>query len=72
MSDQQNRKIRPVCPEHWQMLRKKGLEGMSLWVRILASGRVNRTLREQGFVESQSECRFCKKKSAGDAVNKEG
>ena len=54
------------------MLRKKGLEGMSLWVRILASGRVNRTLREQGFVESQSECRFCKKKSAGDAVNKEG
>ena len=66
MAERQNKKVRPVCPEHWQMLRKKGFEGLSFWTRLLASGRVNRTLREQGFVESQTDCRFCKKKSAGD------
>ncbi len=63
---EQQKKVRPVCPEHWQKLRKKGLEGLSFWARLLASARVNKTLREQGFVESNTECRFCKKESTGD------
>lgn len=63
MVNQQNQKPRRfVCPEHWQQLRKKGLEGLSFWTRLLASGKVNKTLREQGFVESKTECRFCKNK----------
>ena len=66
MVKQKNQKVRPVCPEHWQQLRKKGLEGLSFWTRLLASGKVNKTLREQGFVQSETECRFCKKKPAGD------
>jgi hypothetical protein len=57
---------RPVCPEHWQKLREKGLEGRSFWARLLASGKVNRVLNEQGFVKSNTECRFCKKKPAAD------
>lgn len=68
MSQQKNKKVRPVCPDHWQSLRKKGLEGLSFWTRLLASGRVNKTLREQGFVKSETECRFCKKKPAVDEV----
>ena len=64
MVKQQNKKVRPVCPEHWQALQKKGLEGLSFWTRLIASGRVNKTLREQGFVQSETECRFCKKKPA--------
>lgn len=63
---EQQKKVRPVCPERWQMLRKKGLEGLSFWMRLLASGRVNKTLREQGFVPSETECRFCKKKPVAD------
>ena len=66
MPKQKNQKIRPVRPEHWQQLRKKGLEGLSFWTRLLASGKVNKTLREQGFVQSETECRFCKKKPAAD------
>ena len=70
MAETQNEKAsRPVCPEHWQKLRKKGLEGLSFWTRLLASGRVNKALREQGFVESKTECRFCKKKPAADESN---
>lgn len=65
---EQQKKVRPVCPEHWQMLRKKGLEGLSFWTRLLASGKVNKTLREQGFVQSDTECRFCKKRAAADEV----
>jgi hypothetical protein len=62
MAEQKNQKTRPVCPEHWQKLRKKGLEGLSFWAKLFASGKVNKVLREQGFVESKTECRFCKKK----------
>ena len=58
----------PVCPEHWQKLREKAIKGLSFWTRLIASGRVNKMLREQGFVESKTECRFCKKKSAADKV----
>ena len=65
MAEQQNQKVRrPVCPEHWQKLRKKGIEGLSFWTRLFASGRVNKMLGEQGFVKSETECRFCKKKPA--------
>ena len=64
MAEKKNRKVRPVCREHWQQLRKKGLEGLSFWTRLFASGRVNKTLRKQGFVESETECRLCKKTPA--------
>lgn len=65
---EQQKIIRPVCLEHWQQLRKKGLEGLSFWTRLFASGKVNKTLREQGFVQSETECRFCTKKPAGDGA----
>ena len=61
MSEKQRQRVsRPVCSEHWEKLRAKGLEGLPFWKRLLASSKVNKTLREQGFVESKTECRFCK------------
>jgi len=69
MAEQKSqKKVRPVCPEHWQKLREKGIEGLSFWARLFASGKVNKVLRAQGFVQSKTECRFCKKKSAVDEV----
>ncbi|MEO8496899.1 MAG: hypothetical protein ABI614_17650 [Planctomycetota bacterium] len=65
MADPQKARF-PVCPEHWQKIRDKAIQGLPFWTRLIASGRVKKMLNEQGFVQSDTECRFCKKKPAAD------
>ncbi len=63
MENKKSRRTYPVCKEHWDRMRQEALSGMSFWSRPLAALKIKRVLNEKGFVRSDSECRFCKKKS---------
>ena len=66
MTKQRKRKERPVCAQHWQSMRKEALAVMPFWSRPLASIKINRMLRDKGFVKSDGECTFCKLSSRAD------
>lgn len=51
---------RPVCSEHWQKMRSEAMKVLPFWSRPFASGTVEKTLRKQGFVPSDTECAYCK------------
>ena len=53
----------PVCPEHWEKMRKEAIKGLPFWTRPFASGTVNKLIRKQGFVESATDCAFCRTNS---------
>ncbi len=59
MSKQRKRKVRPVCQEHWQKMRKEALAVMPFWSRPLAGIKINRMLQDKGFVKSKTECNYC-------------
>ncbi|MBP89236.1 MAG: hypothetical protein CMJ64_21390 [Planctomycetaceae bacterium] len=65
---ERQRTPQPVCPEHWQKMRNEAIKGLPFWTRPFASGTVDKRLRSHGFVESSSECAFCKTKSDVDDV----
>ena len=67
MAKKRKRKVRPVCKEHWQTMRKEGLAVMPFWSRPIASIKINRMLRDKGFVKSDAECTFCKISSRADS-----
>ena len=67
MAKQRKRKVRPVCTEHWQKMRKEALAVMPFWSRPIAGIKINRMLREKGFVKSDAECIFCKLSSRSDS-----
>lgn len=59
MGKQRNRKVRPVCKEHWQMMRKEAMAVIPVWSRPLAGLKIKRILQEKGIVRSDEECTFC-------------
>lgn len=63
------RKALPVCKEHWQKMRKEALVGLPFWSRPLAGIKIKQMLNEKGFVQSNSECAFCKTKTDVDKVD---
>lgn len=63
MAKQRKRKVRPVCKDHWQRMRREALAVMPFWSRPMAGIKINRMLRDKGFVKSDAECTFCKSSS---------
>ena len=60
MAEQKRKRAaRPLCPEHWQKMRKEMISVLPFWTRPFASGAVNKKLAEKGFVRSDSDCAFC-------------
>jgi hypothetical protein len=68
MDDEKSRKTYPVCKEHWERMRQEALSGVPFWSRQLAKLKVKQVLNQRGFVQSDTECRFCKTKSDVDKV----
>ena len=66
MAKQRKRKVRPICNEHWQAMRKEALSVMPFWSRPLAGIKINRMLRDKGFVKSDEECTYCKLSARAD------
>ncbi len=64
MAKQRKRKVRPVCEKHWQMMRKEALAVLPAWSRPLAGFKINRMLRDKGFVKSAADCTYCESGSA--------
>ena len=50
---EQQKKVRPVCPEHWQDLRKKGLDRLSCSARLARFGKLNRRSRSSSSVRAR-------------------
>ena len=67
MAKQRKRKVRPVCKEHWQKMRKESLAVVPFWSRPIAGIKINRMLRDKGFVKSDAECTFWKSNSKSDS-----
>ena len=67
MAKQRKRKVRSVCEEHWQTMRKEALAVVPFWSRPLARIKINQMLRDKGFVKSDTECTFCKLSSRADS-----
>jgi hypothetical protein len=69
MEDNQSRQATyPVCKDHWERMRQEALSGMPFWSKPLARLRVKQVLNQKGFVQSDTECRFCQTKSDVDDV----
>ena len=66
MAKERKRKVRPVCNEHWQKMRSEAISVMPFWSRPIAGIKINRMLRDKGFVKSDAECTFCKLSSHAD------
>ena len=64
MAKQRQRRVRPLCKSHWQKMRSEALSVLPLWSRPLAVIKINRMLRDKGFVRSDAECSLCESKAA--------
>jgi hypothetical protein len=71
MGKQRKRKIRPVCRDHWKTMRTEALAVMPLWSRPLAGIKINRMLKEKGFIQSDTECTYCRMEDASRKRNEQ-
>jgi hypothetical protein len=70
MAERKRKKAsQPLCPEHWQKMRKEMIKVLPFWTRPFASGQVNKKLAEKGFVQSDSACAFCGTNTDVDKVD---
>lgn len=59
MAKERKRKPRPICKKHWSSMRKEALAVMPFWSRPLAGIKIDRMLRDKGFVKSETQCTYC-------------
>ena len=67
MNKKRQRKPRPVCPQHWNSIRKEALATLPFWSRIVGGRKVNQYLQEKGFVQSDNDCLYCRTSDTGSA-----
>ena len=66
--ERRQRKPHPVCKQHYQKMRKEALAALPFWSRPLGAIKINQMLRDKGFVQSDTECTFCKTGTDVDKV----